>query len=271
MPSFHGARLPRAPTSGWDPVTRRTSLPFPLGAALIGSCVALALLAFAPRAFAQDLPWLELTVRAPPDCPTGLEVEREITRLVGDAPRDKGRLKATIEIAASNDRTWRARVQSEYGGEGGERILEGGTCRAVARAAALVVALTVDSHAGALEEPPPPPKPPEILLPPPPPPPQPAPQPLPWVARLAARTEAGLLPHIGAGVGIGTGLRIPLGSLEVTGAAYLPERTTLPGSAAGGRFSLLSLGARACPQVIGAAVDLFACAGFQWDRLRAEG
>jgi len=85
------------------------------------------------------------------------------------------------------------------------------------------------------------------------------------------RGEAGLLPHLGVGLGIGGGIRVALGSLEVGGAAYLPERMTLPGSAAGGRFSLLSAGVRACPQIIGAAVDLFACAGFQWDRLHAEG
>src|SRR5882672_9283818 len=122
-----------------------------------------AVLACSPRAFADDMPWLDLTVRAPPICPPGTEIEHEITRLVGDAPRDKGRLKATIDIAGIDDRTWRARVHTEYGGEGGERTLEGGTCRAVARAAALVVALTVDSHAGAAEEPPPA-RPPEIML-----------------------------------------------------------------------------------------------------------
>ena len=80
-----------------------------------------AVLACSPRAFADDMPWLDLTVRAPPICPPGTEIEHEITRLVGDAPRDKGRLKATIDIAGIDDRSWRARVQTEYGGEGGER------------------------------------------------------------------------------------------------------------------------------------------------------
>ncbi len=252
-------------------MTRRTWESVRVDIALVASCLTLAVHAFAQPAVAQELPWLDLTVRAPSTCPLGSEIEREITRLVGDAPRDKGRLKATIDITGSDDRTWRARVQSEYGGEGGERVLEGGTCRAVARAAALVVALTVDSHAGAIDEPPPPPKPPEILLPPSPPPPAPVSKRQRWFVLFGARTEAGLLPHLGAGVGVGAGLRFPLGSFEVAGATYLPERTTLPGTAAGGRFSLLSVGGRACPQIIGAAVDLFACVGVQWDRLHAEG
>jgi hypothetical protein len=232
----------------------------------------IALFVLAPReAKPQESPWLDLTWRAPPSCPPGPEIEREITRLVGSAPRDKGMLKATVDVAGSDDRVWRARVRSEYGGEIGERSLEGTTCRAVARAAALVVALTVDSHAG--EEPLPPPRVPDLVLPPPPSPSPPPPRPRThrWYVLLGPRSEAGLLPRPGVGAGIGVGIRFPVGSLEVTAAAYAPENFTVAGTATGGRFTLISAGARLCPRIVGAAIDLLACVTAEFDRLSAEG
>jgi hypothetical protein len=79
------------------------------------------------------------------------------------------------------------------------------------------------------------------------------------------------LPHPGLGAGIGIGLRFPIGALELTAATYIPEKFTVAGTAVGGRFMLLSAGARLCPRIVGAAIDLFACATAQFDRLSAEG
>jgi hypothetical protein len=99
---------------------------------------------------ADEPRWLEL-VASPAECPAGAEIERDIGRLVGTGPRERGTLRAVVDVAGSDEQGWRARVQSEYGGEIGERTLEGATCRAVARAAALVISLTIDSNVGRLE------------------------------------------------------------------------------------------------------------------------
>src|SRR5204862_3582552 len=89
----------------------------------------------------------------------GGEIEREVTRLVGATHREGGTVRAVVDVTVSNDQTWRARVRTEYGGALGDRTLEGATCRAVARASALPISLTIDSSAGTIEEPPPPPPP----------------------------------------------------------------------------------------------------------------
>jgi hypothetical protein len=88
---------------------------------------------------------------------------------------------------------------------------------------------------------------------------------------LGPRSEAGLLPRPGIGAGVGLGFRLPIGAFELTAATYAPEKFTIAGTATGGRFTLVSAGARICPRIVAAAVDLFACATVQFDRLSAEG
>jgi hypothetical protein len=240
-----------------------------------GSSFALALLFvwLLPEPVCADEPrWLELTWRAPAECPAGAEIEREIGRLVGTGARERGTLRAVVDVSGSDEQGWRARVQSEYGGDTGERTLEGATCRAVARAAALVISLTVDSNADRLEgrEPSTPREPeavpratsaPQVAL----------REPLRWWVALGPRSEVGLLRHPGFGLELAIGARMPLGSIEIAGAAYLPDDTTVPGTAAGGRFRLLTIEARACPHIAGGAFEFFVCGSAGLGRLSAEG
>jgi hypothetical protein len=81
----------------------------------------------------------------------------------------------------------------------------------------------------------------------------------------------GLLRHPGFGLELATGARVPLGSIEIAGAAYLPDDTTVPGTAAGGRFRLLTVEARACPLIVGGAFEFFVCGSAGLGRLSAEG
>jgi hypothetical protein len=248
----------------------------PQGNRRLASSVALALLLLGARsARADDKKWLELAWQAPSECPPGGDIEREIARLVGSTPKVKGPLRAVVAVSG-DEHGWRARVRTDYAGELGERTIEGATCRAVAKAAALVISLTIDSNAGKVDANPPPPPPPprEPQLPPPPPPPlPPPPQPVPVHAfvALGPRTEMGLLENPTFGLELAMGVRVPAGSLEVAGAWHLPQNISVPGTAAGGRFTLLSLGGRLCPRIVRGPVELFVCAGGFYERLSAQG
>ncbi len=230
--------------------------------------------AWFPRAgHADDARWLDLTWQAPPPCPAAQEIEREIARLVGNPAAERGTLRALVEVTGSDDEGWRARVRSEYAGQSGERVLSGTNCRAVAKAVALVIALTIDSNAGKREMPAAPPvREREVPAPAPPAtPPPPPPGPSPWFIALGPRSELGLLKEPGIGFELGLGARIPAGALELTGAAYLPQSITVQHTAAGGRFLLVGAGLRLCPRIARGGIDLFACAGASFDRLSAEG
>jgi hypothetical protein len=251
----------------------------------LASSVVLAICALATRTGrADDVRWLDLAWQAPAECPPGSEIEREIARLVGASPRVKGTLRAIVDVTGSDEQAWRARVRTDYGGEVGERTLEGATCRAVAKAAALVISLMVDSSAGKVEPAParppapaPQPTPPARKEPEPPPPPPPVAiepargTPVRGFVAFGPRSELGLFENPGFGFELALGARVPAGSLELAAAAYLPENITAARTAAGGRFSLRSLAGRACPRVMSGDVELFACAGASFDRLSAQG
>lgn len=107
---------------------------------------ALLVLAFVPRAFADETEGLAWS--APAECPTGEEVRRAIFEHL---PEGAAELRGEVVIEAS-PRGYRARLTLE-GDEGGTRELEAESCRSVARAVALVIALSVDpSAAVALSE-----------------------------------------------------------------------------------------------------------------------
>jgi hypothetical protein len=234
---------------------------------------ALALFALWARAGrADEGRWLDLSWQAPPECPPGAEIEREITRLVGSSPKVKGPLRAVVEVTGAGTAPWRARVRTDYAGELGDRTIEGATCRAVAKAVALVISLTIDSNAGKIDTLPPPRR--EIEQPPPPPPvfPEtPPPMPLRGFVAFGPRSELGILTNPGFGLELALGARIPAVSLELAGVAYLPENMTVAGTAVGGRFTLFSIAGRVCPRIVRGAVELFVCAGGSFDRLSAQG
>lgn len=237
---------------------------------------------WAPASQADDGRWLDLTWRAPAECPMGVELEQQIVRLVGTAPRDGHTLHATVDVVA-DDRGWHAHMATVYGGEAGERTFDGATCHAVARAVALLIALTVDSNVSPLNEEPAPP------LPPTPTPPPPASRQSDSTSRptrlieatrgptvkglvtLGPRSVIGLLRHPGFGVEIAVGARFRGVSLEIAGAGYLPETTTLPNSNVGGRFQWFTLELRACPNLTHGPLEFFACASVGVGRLSADG
>lgn len=239
----------------------------------LASSVALVLLALWPRAGrADEGRWLELSWQAPVDCPNRADIEREIARLVSSAPRVEGTLRAAVNVTRGDGPGWRARVRTDYAGELGDRTIEGPTCRAVAKAAALVISLTIDSNAGKVDVlPPPVRREPDLPAPPPAVPEPPSPAPVRGFVAFGPRSEMGLLLKPGLGVELAVGARIPAGSLEIAGVAYLPQNTTVAGTTAGGRFTLLSVAGRLCPRIVRGTIELFVCVGGSFDRLSAQG
>jgi hypothetical protein len=233
--------------------------------------LALALtLSTVPSRAAENARSFELTWDAPPECPTAQEVERDITRLIGESSHERT-VRASATVTGSDD-DWKVRVRMETGGEISERSLSAPTCRALEKAVALVIAITIEPRAASGEPPPPPPVEPPPPKPPPPPPPPPVVRepPLKWFAALGPVTEIGLLPQLGVGGELSAGLRLPIFSAELSGAMYVPESTTVKGPS-GGRFTLASGGLRACGRVLGGQVELFGCAETATNRLAGRG
>jgi hypothetical protein len=235
--------------------------------------VALALtLSTTPCRAAENARSFELTWDAPPECPTAQEVERDITRLIGESSHERT-VRASATVTGSDD-GWKVRVRMESSGEVSERSLSAPTCRALEKAVALVIAITIEPRAASGEPPPPPPPPPPVEPPPPKPPPPPPPvvhePPLKGFAALGPATEIGLLPELGVGGELSVGLRLSIFSAELSGAIYAPESTTVMGPN-GGRFILASGGLRACGRVLGGQVELFGCGETTVNRLAGRG
>jgi len=214
----------------------------------------------------------ELTWQAPPTCPTGPDVEREIARLIGDASRHRATIRAAAEVTRQGD-DWRVQIRIHDGDHVSERSFDGASCRAVTKVASLIIALAIEPNAGNTPEPAAP-APRESPEPPPPPPVRPAgPSEAPLRGFIGAGPVAELrvLPEVGLGLQVGLGMRLPSLSVELSGSALLPQPTDVPSSDAGGRFSLLTLGLRLCARATSRTPEIFGCAAGFLDRVHADG
>jgi hypothetical protein len=225
-------------------------------------------------ASAQSSRAFELFWDASGDCPPAAEVERDIARLIGESSHERT-VHASASVTGNDETGWKVRLRMETGGEVSERAISAPTCRAIAKAVALVVAIAIEPRAASGEPPPPPPSPP----PPPPPPPPPEiilPKSLPreklvlaFVA-LGPSVAYGLMPRVGVGGELDVGLKVRWFLAEATGALYAPDNITVK-APAGGRFTLWSAGVRACGKAISGQVELFGCGDAIADRLSGKG
>ena len=241
--------------------------------AMVGLALACSTFAWSGLAPAQNTRSFDLVWDAPPECPSAQEVERDIARLIGESSHE--RTVRASAVVSSTDDGWRVRVRMETSGEISERSITAPTCRALEKAVALVVAITIEPRAAVSETPAPPapspppppndvPKPPPIVVR------EPAPSRLKWFAAMGTSTEIGLFPRLGVGGELDIGLRLPMFSAEISGALFAPQSTTLTGSA-GGHFNLASMGVRACGRVLGGQVEVFGCADTVVNRLAGRG
>lgn len=198
-------------------------------------------------------------MRMPPD-PPGVKTHARIEK-VG------ARYRATLEIESSRSR--------------GERVLEADSCEALARSAAVVVAMAAtpernDEAPAGRDEPVPMPAPAPA---------SPAPTapdertPTPKrqgeaPARVALRAEAAAdgatLPAVTFGAGVAVGLRVSdRVRLEARGAVFA-EQLGRVDAVRGARFSLFSAGARACWSLT-SSVEIAPCAGLDVSAVGATG
>lgn len=189
----------------------------------------------------------------PPD-PPGVKTHARIEK-VGS------RYRATLDIESARSR--------------GERVLEADSCEALAKSAAVVVAMAVapeqEEAAPKKDAPPSPPPAPEE---------EPVDRDVPspreerTPARVGIRAEAvadsAMMPSLAAGGGIAIGLDpIERLHLEVHGAVFAEQEGRVDAER-GATFSLLSAGARAC-WALTRGVEIAPCVGIAIDRLAATG
>ncbi|HEX4337309.1 MAG TPA: hypothetical protein VH062_15440 [Polyangiaceae bacterium] len=212
-------------------------------AALVAGALHLAL-ALADVSAVQGIapPELELAWSAPDDCPDRAELTSRVNRLLGGVV--KSRLTATTDVTRTAG-VYRARLRVTTSAGSGERILESGQCDTLADSVALVIALSVSGGTDSSQN--------ELAAP---------------AERLALAVSAqgswlfGGLPQPAAGVGGAIAIE-GLVSLrfELRGAYYSRQSTTFAQSALGGRFGLVTFGARACRLWSLGTIDLAPCVG----------
>lgn len=252
-------------------------------------------------AHAQPPGPVRLDWRAPDGCPGGAEVRAAVDRLLGGAVSG-----APVDVDAEVARGDGGFTLTLTAGES-ERTLRGSTCRELADAAALIVAMMVDPRAALANGPSPEPEPlpapdePELsqkalassLAEPEPgreaPVPLTAPRraggphdsieddapeatPLRWHVAAAAVVEGGSVPGVGVGPALTVGLDVGPARLEAHGR-YLPgSRGSVSNhDTASGDVSLLAAGARACLIALEGGVEGGPCAGLEAGSMRAEG
>lgn len=236
-----------------------------------------------PPVAGVDPPELRLTWDAPETCPSAAEVEAQFDRLLGGRGRvpSSKRVEATATVRRSLDGIWNLRLDTTVDDASGHRDLEGDSCWAVAAAAALVLALTIDPNAAVRASLTPPPEgPPAPSVPA-----APAPvvkpsagpletKPLRPFLRAFGGVSIALLPQPGPVFGLGAGIRRGWIDVELSGLGSLETRANAsdrPG--AGGYFRLLAFGARGCGRAtaIGSPVAVRLCAGGEIERMTARG
>ncbi|WP_437999984.1 hypothetical protein WMF26_09015 [Sorangium sp. So ce185] len=246
--------------------------------ALQALIVAAGLLPARARAAPAEPRTIDLRWEAPDGCPPADEVRSEIDRLLGTSAQ---RQPIAVEIAVARRGGARLRLDLRIRAPvPGERAIHGDDCAAMARAAALIVAMSIDPDAAARNAAAPPaqparppasggdgaaaPRPPPPAASPPPPaasrPPAPDERRVEGALWLSAQVEQALVPAIGVGVAAGGGLRV--GWLRADGAAGVVPSSSgrIAGLTAGADFRLWFLEVDACARALGRPLGVYVCA-----------
>jgi hypothetical protein len=199
---------------------------------------------------------------APSGCPTEAELSAQIRSAIGSAAAGHDPVRASAAAEGGGDR-WRADVEMSVGSLSSNRWVEGETCRAVADAVVVIVALAVGPAAD---------RPPVTALPSPTVRPA-APPPLVEAPSLARATRAwmvgaslvldgGTIPSVGCGAELFAAWAPSRLDLELVGSFLAPEQATVTGYPAQGAHVWLAEGrGRACYDVLGGALGIEPCLG----------
>ncbi len=257
-------------------------------------CLLVALATFLVASTARADDPLRLTWSAPGECPTAASVRAAALR--GAPPGASAPIEAEAVVARSS--RWSVTLRTRRGDVRGERTIEADTCAALADATAVILALALvppfeDAPPPTSSAPPPASAtttdPPEASAPAPP---AEAPPSLPVVAEERStpeppRRRAPSAPALAIGawgaadpttlpspaLGGGGSVAWTPGALriEAGAAAWTAQSRTVPGSTAGARFSMTSLGAGACHAIVRRSVDLAPCLGASLHLVSASG
>jgi hypothetical protein len=116
---------------------------------VFSAAIALACTIFgsADPAWAEPSETLRFAWAAPEECPSREQVQEEIARLVGgDLQLHQGG-KLEVNALVSHGPLWSAELVTQHAGQTGRRTIEAPSCKAVADATALIVALLIDPDA----------------------------------------------------------------------------------------------------------------------------
>lgn len=89
-------------------------------------------------------PSLSLEWNAPPECPDQAYVRAMVEQLLGTGPRPAVQVQARAEVTRGENGRWDLQLFTTREGTTGERAVQAPSCRSLADATALIVALTVD-------------------------------------------------------------------------------------------------------------------------------
>ncbi|HTN91694.1 MAG TPA: hypothetical protein VL242_48835 [Sorangium sp.] len=223
-----------------------------------------------PRAV--DLRW-----EAPDGCPAGDEVRNEIVRLLG-ASEERQPIEVDIAVAREGDARLRLALRIRRPTPG-ERVLHGDDCASMSRAAALIVAMSIDPDAVARSAAAPPQEADAPIARAPRPPPAASERPRaagrppaadrpPAAERdvdgalwLSAHVEQALVPALGAGLAAGGAVRSGWFRADAAGGVVPSSSGRIAGQAAGAEFRLWFLEVDTCARALGhPVVRVYLCA-----------
>jgi hypothetical protein len=210
------------------------------------------------------------------DCPDEAYLRSAVDQLLGGEDPAGARVEARAHVERAAEGVWRVRLTTAREGAAGERVVESTSCRSLADATALIVALAIDPRRVAQNQAAPTPAPAATPAPTPAPPPPLAPAPTHTPSRFAAFTaisgDLGTLPQPAYGFLLGGALLAARARIEAYGS-YWPSRhahaTSTP--SAGGDVLLATGGARGCWIPLGGALSVAACPGLELGVLHGQG
>ena len=245
-------------------------------------------------ALAQSAGGLELEWEAPEGCPSSTDLRASIRQLLGATPGPYANTNVSVRATAieENPGRWLGTLETRSGPNNGKRTLRAESCKAVAGAAALIIALMIDPDAVVAHQTqtsstskddvtttasPNEPKPlaptdhspPRVS--------RPATEHPPSDNHVffgpATAVDWGSMPSVAVGAGGHVGMMVRSFSFEVAVLDWTRSTATVAGTdpAAGGKFSYLTFTLSACPQAGGAGFQYGICVDGEYDRMRAEG
>lgn len=249
------------------------------GAALALFTTTLSSAALAQTAIPSSQLPLDFTWTAPEACPTREVVIAELNKAVDAGGKELPSLTARA-LVQQDGATWRLELFTEMDGRRGSRVLQADSCEGLARAATLVLALTLGEglarrqQAEVAAQATPPPKPAEPPPPPEEPPPAPvAPQSTATLAWLAVAAGTDPLGEFGPALAIGLAWQPSLLQVGVRLEATLPRTSSFPGSASQVKAFTFNADLAACLAPTLQSFQLLGCinAGFAALQAKARG